>query len=160
MGNTERNDRVDEFLGAFHELMTLATAMDEGVKDFGVGMLLSRAETHAVEAVGVRSEITIGGLATALGTTSGAVSQLVKKLEAKGLVAKRRGGVARKEVFVALTDLGRRAFEAHESYHRGIALSFERHFGENLDEWLQKSLPIIREMTAFIRSSPKTSDSA
>lgn len=57
-------------------------------------------------------ELTPGQLATASMVTSGAISQRLDRLEAKGLVSRRRGDVDTRTVLVALTPAGRSAVEA------------------------------------------------
>ena len=51
--------------------------------------------------------------ARAAGQTKGAVSQVVKRLEAKGLVRRYKRGGNDKEVFVALTRSGREVYRRH-----------------------------------------------
>ncbi|WP_298989779.1 MarR family winged helix-turn-helix transcriptional regulator [uncultured Pseudokineococcus sp.] len=57
-------------------------------------------------------ELTAGQLASASMITSGAVTQRLDRLEAKGLVSRRRGDVDTRTVLVTLTAAGRSAVEA------------------------------------------------
>lgn len=57
-------------------------------------------------------ELTPGRLAAASMVTSGAVSQRLDRLEARGLVTRRRGDVDTRTVLVSLTAAGRAAVEA------------------------------------------------
>ncbi len=82
-------------------------------KDYGAGFELYPSEIHMVVLISDHPGINITMIAAKLGITKGAVSQMIKKLEDKGLVQRYKSPDNRKEVMVRLTDSGRIANQNH-----------------------------------------------
>jgi len=74
---------------------------------------LHHSERHMLDLIGDHRDINITEFARAAGITKGAVSQVVKKLESKGLVRRYRRGNNAKEVLLELTNAGRTEHEQH-----------------------------------------------
>jgi len=74
---------------------------------------LYHSERHMLDRIGEHPEINVTEFARVAGITKGAVSQVVKKLETKGLVRRYKSGSNNKEVFLELTRTGRDAFSEH-----------------------------------------------
>ena len=84
-----------------------------GRRDYGTGDLLTHAEVHALAEVGAEPGITVLALAARTCRTKGAMSQLLAKLEAKGLLERRAAG---KNVSLFLTQHGLAVTQAHTAY--------------------------------------------
>ena len=78
-----------------------------GRRDYGTGDLLTHAEVHALAEVGAEPGV------TRTCRTKGAMSQLLAKLEAKGLLERRAAG---KNVSLFLTQHGLAVTRAHAAY--------------------------------------------
>jgi DNA-binding MarR family transcriptional regulator len=87
---------------------------------YGVDFPLHHAEVHLLEAIKAREGTNVGELAQYLGMTSGAVSQVAKKLLDKGLIEAYKKPGNRKEVFSRLTILGERVCEGHQQHHENM----------------------------------------
>ena len=74
---------------------------------------LYHSERHWLDKIGSEPGMNVTEFARAAGITKGAVSQVVKKLEAKGFVRRYKGGDNNKEVFLELTRAGRELHVAH-----------------------------------------------
>lgn len=85
---------------------------------YGTDEPLFIAEIHMVKAIREHPEAHLTALADRLGVTKGAVSQLVKKLEEKGMIVKDRDPANRARVVLSLTARGERAYSVHERAHR------------------------------------------
>ncbi len=85
---------------------------------YGTDQPLFIAEIHMIKAIREHPEAHLTALADRLGVTKGAVSQLVKKLEEKGMVVKDRDPANRARVVLSLTAKGERAYSVHERAHR------------------------------------------
>ncbi|BBO90452.1 transcriptional regulator [Desulfosarcina ovata subsp. ovata] len=84
---------------------------------FGIDKLLHPSEIHMVMLIGDNPGVHGAELARMAGVTRGAISQIVAKLEKKGLVRKaEEPGNSLKKVPV-LTNKGKVAYYAHEQYH-------------------------------------------
>jgi len=86
-------------------------------RDYGTGSLLSPSEIHMLQSIGTYQGIKITDLAEHMSVTKGAVSQMVKKLEIKGLVVKYSGTGNEKEVLLKLTASGTIAKNGHDRHH-------------------------------------------
>ena len=78
---------------------------------------LSPREIHTIETIGKHENINVKELGDRFRVTKSAASQLVAKLERKGLVFKEPAAHSNKELHVRLTDSGWRTFHAHERLH-------------------------------------------
>lgn len=88
--------------------------------DFGIGAALYPAEVHTLQCVGDHPGLNLTALAQRQGVTKGAASQMVKKLEAKGLLTKATSKGNDKETVLALTSTGAKAREGHNRFHEAI----------------------------------------
>lgn len=79
---------------------------------------LSIAELHTIAAVGLHESNTMKIVAERLDITMATLTAAVSKLERKGFVARSKSEVDRRQVLVSLTAKGRKAFRAHEAFHR------------------------------------------
>jgi DNA-binding MarR family transcriptional regulator len=100
---------------------------------YGVDFPLHHAEVHMLETIKVNEEANVGELAQRLGMTSGAVSQVTKKLLDKGLIEAYKKPGNRKEVFSRLTSLGEQVCEGHQKHHENM-FSILREFMSRLNE--------------------------
>lgn len=85
---------------------------------YGTDEPLFIAEIHMIKAIREHPEAHLTALADRLGVTKGAVSQLVKKLEEKGMIVKDRDPANRARVLLSLTAKGEKAYVLHERAHR------------------------------------------
>jgi DNA-binding MarR family transcriptional regulator len=87
---------------------------------YGVDFPLHHAEVHLLEAIKSQEGANVGELARYLVMTSGAISQVTKKLLDKGLIEAYKKPGNRKEVFSRLTSLGERVCEGHQKHHENM----------------------------------------
>jgi len=93
---------------------------DKKARTFGTGQELFIAEIHLIDFIGNNPDCWISDIAKSMQVTKGAVSQVVKKLEKKGYVAKTDDAENKAKVIVQLTERGRIAFEGHQQFHNNI----------------------------------------
>ena len=79
--------------------------------------VVSTREAHTIQAIGEKTCVNVTQVASHFGITKSAASQLVAKLEKKGFLYKRPAAHSNKEFELSLSELGWRAFEAHEHFH-------------------------------------------
>jgi DNA-binding MarR family transcriptional regulator len=75
---------------------------------------LYHSERHLIDRIGDHPGVNITEFARSSGKTKGAISQVVKKLETKGLVRRYKGSGNEKEVFLELTAAGRNIHHQHQ----------------------------------------------
>ena len=79
---------------------------------------LSIAELHTIVAVGLHEINSMKVVAARLDVTMATLTAAMNKLERKGYVERSRSETDRRQVLVQLTSKGRKAFRAHESFHK------------------------------------------
>lgn len=89
-------------------------------RKFGIDIPLFPSEIHTLQVIGDHPGSNVRTVAGLLGITPGAASQTITKLSKRDLVTKVRGLKNEKEVHLALTPLGRTAYEAHETVHEMV----------------------------------------
>jgi DNA-binding MarR family transcriptional regulator len=89
-------------------------------RHFGVDELLHPSEIHMVMLIGDNPEVHGAELARIAGVTRGAISQIVAKLEKKGLVKKVEDPGSGLRKVPVLTNKGKVAYYAHEQFHEEI----------------------------------------
>lgn len=104
-----RADKLYQFVMAYSDYINKA-------RDYGTGLLISMVEVHILTMIEDCPGVTISGLAKEWKRTKSAISQNVKKLEAKGLVYRVRDESDAKVVHLYPTDEGVRLSTAHKLY--------------------------------------------
>lgn len=113
-------DRKEEFTGLLQTFLRLGNRLsDHGNRthDYGTDVLIYPSEIHTIEAIGPASRINVTELASSLGITKGAVSQMIGKLEKKGLVCRSSDRNDKKTVMIQLTEKGKTAWRNHALFH-------------------------------------------
>lgn len=99
----------------------------------GSGEMLTMQEVHTLVAIGKEQGINVTSLAHRGGVTKGAVSQMIKKLSAKGYVRRMRPIGDDREICLFLTDKGGAAARRHQEMHHELFSDWQRRmadFGE------------------------------
>lgn len=105
------------------ELCSLGDALEKYTQisklpfDFGVGIPIFPSEIHTVAALCQQESMSITELAKSSGVSKAAMSQLVSRLEKKGLVYRETAPDNQSKQQVRPTKLGRKAQEGHMNYH-------------------------------------------
>ena len=94
--------------------------------DYGTGEAYTSVEVHTLKHIADHHGITVTELARDYGKTKGAVSQILKKVESKGLVYREVDPENDNRYHLFLTDKGKELDEAHRRYD-------EVGFGESMD---------------------------
>jgi DNA-binding MarR family transcriptional regulator len=101
---------------------------------FGVDVPVTRAEIHLVASIALNEGRSVTELAQEKGVTKGAISQLLAKLESKGLIEKQVDPANTSRLLIRLTPKGHTANEAHDQVHEMIYTAFINEVGELDDE--------------------------
>ena len=107
--------------------------LEKQPREYIPGIALKQAEIHTISLIGDYPDINISTLAKMRGITRGGASQMVYKLEEKGLIRKRISPTTDNEVCLSLTDIGQKAYQAHIQYHEETNSDFFKEL-ENIPE--------------------------
>lgn len=90
-------------------------------------LVLHPSEIHLLLAIRREPMANATGLAGRLGITKGAVSQMLKKLESKGIVTKRVDPSQKNEVTMSFTKRGQNALNAFAAERRSALMPFHEY---------------------------------
>jgi DNA-binding MarR family transcriptional regulator len=113
----DNQEILDELLKKFFNIVDKYNLIDSELKDFGVPAKIHHKEVHMVAHVGDNPNANMTMMASHLGVTKGAVSQVISKLEEKGIVRRYKQPGNSKEVLVELTDDGKIVYKTHKEIH-------------------------------------------
>jgi DNA-binding MarR family transcriptional regulator len=92
--------------------------LDKKIRDYGTNEQLHEAEIHMIKAIKEHEGIHVMGLADLLGVTKGAVSQIIMKLERKGMIVKDVDPHNLSRLWLRVTPVGETAYLRHEELHQ------------------------------------------
>lgn len=107
-----------------HYLLKIIARYEKFMKtarNYGTDVPIHYAEIHTLAAIAKNPGIHISGLAKHFGYTRGAVSELVAKLEKKGLLVKGEDPENLSRLRLTLTEKGKRAQGEHRRYHNMVS---------------------------------------
>ncbi|WP_245577010.1 MarR family transcriptional regulator [Maridesulfovibrio zosterae] len=107
------------------------------------GVELPAGEVHCLQAIGLNEGANLKSIATVMGVSKSAVSQMVGKLEKKEFVRKDSSPDNNKELLVFLTGTGWEVFNMHQEFH-------ERHMHNLLGRLDEFSDPQIASASAIL----------
>ncbi|KIX15064.1 MarR family winged helix-turn-helix transcriptional regulator [Dethiosulfatarculus sandiegensis] len=104
---------VKNYLSLFEKISN----MSRQSKSFDTDVKIYRSEIHVIQFIGDNTELYVSEISKLIGVTKGTVSQIVKRLESKGLVRKKTDEANNTRQLVRLTEKGKTAYAAHNRYH-------------------------------------------
>ncbi|MDQ6418429.1 MarR family transcriptional regulator [Paenibacillus sp. LHD-117] len=112
------NDELskERISNALLDVFKTYSKLDRKNKDYGVGEPLFHSEIHTLNEIREHEGIHITALAERCGVTKGAVSQVLKKLEQKGLVTKEKDDRNQSRLILKVTAKGEIAYARHLEY--------------------------------------------
>lgn len=148
----ERTDilRLSE---AWIRVLNKMAAHEKSPRDFGSGNLLHCSEIHTIMAIGKNPDINLIGLSHLLGISRSAITQMITKLAAKGLVEKQKDASNGKEIHVRLTPHGTIAYHGHEQYHAKIYARMHSKLGDPTNEEITLILRFLAAIEETIEES-------
>lgn len=92
--------------------------VDRKTRCYGTNEQLFEAEIHMIKSIKENEGIHVTGLAELLGVTKGAVSQIIMKLQKKGMIVKDTDPRNMSRLVLKLTPKGEIAYINHEKLHQ------------------------------------------
>lgn len=110
---------------------------------YGPQILLYSSEADLLAEIGAREPITATELARLKISTPSAISQIVKKLDSKGLLVKETLDGNRKTIYLRLSEEGQQVYEAHRLREEKKYLSYLKDLEGYTPEDLEKASALI-----------------
>ena len=101
---------------------------------------LTNNDMHVIEAIGTGTPRNMSAIARLLSVTVGTLTIAMNSLVKKGYVIRQRGTADRREVYISLSERGRKAYEHHERFHRAMINSVSDELSQEEMEMLVRTL--------------------
>ncbi|HBT15320.1 MAG TPA: transcriptional regulator [Firmicutes bacterium] len=118
----------------FLRVVTKISGLERKTRYYGTDQPLYEAEIHMIKSIKENEGIHVTGLADMLGVTKGAVSQIIMKLEHKGMVVKDTDPSNLSRLVLRLTPKGETAYLHHEKLHLEFDGLFNAALGNATEE--------------------------
>ena len=142
------NSIVEKYMLLVEKISTTT----KSYKSFGTNVNIYRSEIHIIQLIGDRRGLHISEISRLIGVTKGTVSQIIKRLEGKGLVQKHVDIDNNTRQLASLTEKGTVAYVAHVDYHQHKHKEMETFLHtlndenrEALEEFLNKAAEMIED---------------
>ncbi|WP_353846790.1 MarR family transcriptional regulator [Clostridium sp. VAP41] len=136
-------------------LFTKLSELDKQTSYYGTDKQLFEAEIHMIKAIKESEGIHVTGVAEKLGVTKGAVSQIIMKLQKKGMIVKEIDPNNLSRLILRLTPKGEIAHLTHEKGHQEFedlvynilkdSSDEEKEFLKNFLNSLEKEIDVLYE---------------
>ncbi|MCY6959526.1 MarR family winged helix-turn-helix transcriptional regulator [Clostridium brassicae] len=123
--------------------------IEKKTRNYGTDQQLFEAEIHMIKAIKENEGIHVTGLADILGVTKGAVSQIIMRLEKKGMIIKEKDIKNQSRLVLKLTPKGEIANINHERFH----LEFDDFVNEILGDATEDKIIFLKNFLTSIESN-------
>ncbi len=110
-------DEISDGSHSIGRLIFQLQRLERNPRTFDKAGTLTPSEIHAVDAIGEDGNVLMSQLAERLGVTKGAITQVIGRLEKKGLVYRTGHPEDSRAVLISLTERGVVAYRAHMELH-------------------------------------------
>lgn len=122
-----------EFEDKFIKVINMYNKLEKVNIEFVPGIKVSHLDAHLLALMSNNPYKKVSELAELFGVTKGAISQQIKKMEKRELLKRVRHNDNFREVYIELTENGKKAVKAHTKFHDIIFSEFVSGL-ENLNE--------------------------
>lgn len=109
----------------FFEYIKRMAYYDKKIHVYGVDKPLYSSELHVICIIGNNQNTYGNEIAKHMGFTKSAASQILIKLENRGIISKQTSPDKQTKYTYSLTDLGQKVFDFHENLHKEFNLIFD-----------------------------------
>ncbi len=138
-----KEDLIKAMASTLMRIMAKHARIEELPVRFDEGVELTPKEIHTIQTIGQQKQVNVTDLAIRSGVTKSAASQMAAKLTGKGYLEKAYADHSNKELRLSLTELGWRAFRAHERIH-------EKHLADLAQRLNSFSLPQLSTTSVLL----------
>ncbi|WP_319778819.1 MarR family transcriptional regulator [Maridesulfovibrio sp.] len=116
----------------------------------GEGVEITPHEIRCLHTIGLNEGANLKTVATILGVSKSAVSQMIGKLEKRGLARKDHAPDNRKELLAGLTEKGWEAFRIHQEFHERHMRNLIDRLGEFTDPQLATASAVLATVETVV----------
>ncbi|MHA1942272.1 MAG: MarR family transcriptional regulator [Candidatus Hodarchaeales archaeon] len=150
-----RKNASKEIIELFIKLVNQYNTLEKIPSRHGTGHNLYHSERHMLDKIGDYTDMNVTEFAAAAGVTRGAISQLVTKLEKKGIVRRYKKSTNDKEVFLELTKSGQKVYQQHKEINEQTIKPLFNELSKHSDEKVEFLLTMFKWFDDFLDLSRK-----
>jgi len=152
----DRDKASNEIMDLFIRVVNKYNGLEKVPVKHSPGLGLYHSERHMLDMVGVNPHMNMTELARASGVTKGAISQIVKKLETKGVIRRYKKAANDKEVFIELTETGKKICEERRRANEETIKPFREELALHADEHVAFLVHMFQWLDKFMDQAAKT----
>jgi DNA-binding MarR family transcriptional regulator len=151
----DKNNSTKEIMELFIRVVNKYNSLEKIPVKYGKIPNLYHSERHMLDMIGDNPGMNITGLAKNVGVTKGAISQVVKKLEKKGVVRRYKDIDNDKEVFIELTKSGRDIYQKHKEVNNETIRPLYDELKKYPEEKVEFLIKMFKWIEGFLDESRK-----
>jgi DNA-binding MarR family transcriptional regulator len=151
----KRENTSKEIIELFIRMVNKYNALEKIPARHGTRHNLYHSERHMLDKIGENTGMNVTEFATAAGVTKGAISQLVSKLEKKGIVRRYKKSTNDKEVFLELTKTGQEVNRQHKEINEQTIKPLDEELSKHSDEEVEFLVTMFKWFDDFLDQSKK-----
>ena len=151
----KREKTSKEIIELFIRMVNKYNALEKIPARHGTRHSLYHSERHMLDMIGDKTGMNVTEFAAAAGVTKGAISQLVTKLEKKGIVNRYKKSTNDKEVFLELTKTGQEVYQKHKKINEQTILPLNEELSKHSEEKVEFLLKMFKWFNDYLDSSKK-----
>jgi DNA-binding MarR family transcriptional regulator len=149
----DKKNASKEIMEIFIRAVTKYNALEKIPVKRGTKYPLYHSERHMIDTIGDHPGMNVTEFANALGVTKGAISQVVKKLEKKGVVKRYKKGDNDKEVLLELTREGLKLYDKHKQINEETIKPLYKELSKYSDDKVKSFLSMFRWIENYLDKS-------
>jgi DNA-binding MarR family transcriptional regulator len=151
----DRKKASKDIAELFIRMVNKYNALEKIPARHGTHHNLYHSERHMLDKIGDNTGINVTGFAAAAGVTKGAISQLVTRLEKKGVVRRYKKSTNDKEVFLELTKTGQEVYQQHKEINEKTIIPLFDELSTHSDEKVEFLLHMFKWFDDYLDLSRK-----
>jgi DNA-binding MarR family transcriptional regulator len=151
----KREKTSKEIIDLFIKMVNKYNALEKIPSKHGTRHNLYHSERHMLDMIGDNTGMNVTEFAAAVEVTKGAISQLVTKLEKKGVVRRYKKSTNDKEVFLELTKSGQEVYQQHKEINKQTIKPLFEELSKHSDEKVEFLLYMFKWFNGFLDLSKR-----
>ena len=143
------NSSMESLSISIGRLIMYFKRLERNPHEFGAAGRLTPSEVHIIDAIGCGDGILMSELASRLGVTKGAVTQIISRMEVKEFVRRVAHPIDSRSTIVSLTKTGLIAHQAHDELvqelYRKLSMQLDPQEIEIFRRCIEKFCEVLRE---------------
>ena len=146
----EKKKSAKEIMELFIRVINKYNSLEKIPVKYGPKRNLYHSQRHMIDIIGDNPRMNMREFAATVGVTKGAISQLFKKLEEKGVVRRYKKSINDKEVFVELTSFGKETYEEHKKINEESIIPLYEELEKYPDDKVEFLIRFFKWINGFL----------